>query len=84
MICFSKNTITIELVSTEDQSVRVNLDCSQSEDNLAEGDTKTVELKKDVPQTVELSFGGWPSYPYWIYIKADNTKVNINVNPLAK
>ena len=79
-----KNTITIELVSTEDQSVRVNLDCSQSEDNLAEGDTKTVELKKDVPQTVELSFGGWPSYPYWIYINAGNTNVNININPLAK
>ena len=54
------------------------------EDDLAEGDTKTVELKKDVPQTVELSFGGWPSYPYWIYIKADNTKVNITINPLAK
>ena len=64
-----------------DQEVAVKLHCQQSDDNLARGDAKTVELKKGVPTTVELGFGGWTNFTYWVYIEADLTKAEITINP---
>ena len=75
------NTILIELISSVDQEVAVKLHCQQSDDNLARGDAKTVELKKGVPTTVELGFGGWTNFTYWVYIEADLTKAEITINP---
>ena len=75
------NTILIELISSVDQEVAVKLHCQQSDDNLARGDAKTVELQKGVPATVELGFGGWPDCTYWVYIEADFTKAEITINP---
>lgn len=75
------NTITVELISSVDQEVNIKLHCQQSDDNLARGDAKTVELKKDVPTTVELGFGGWQDSTYWVYIEADFTKAEITMNP---
>ena len=75
------NTITVELISSIDQEISVHLNCQQSDDNLAGGDSKTVALKQDVPTTVELTFGGWPSFNYWVYIEADNTKAAITIIP---
>ncbi len=75
------NTITVELISTVDQDVTLKLRCQQSDDNRAAGDSKTVELKKGVPTTVELTFGGWPNHSYWIYIEADFTKAEITIDP---
>ena len=76
-----KNKVTVELISTIDQEISVNLYCQQSDDNLAEGDAKTVNLKKDKPTAVELNFGGWPNFEYWVYIFAGNTKAEIAINP---
>lgn len=75
------NKITVELLSTTDQEITIDLDCRQSDDNLGEGDSKTVQLKKDVPVTVELSFSGWSDFYYWIYIKADYTMARIEIYP---
>ena len=75
-----KNTVSLEIISSKDQAVTVTLHCQQSSDNLTDGDAKTVELKKGVPASVELQFGGWP-YSYWIYIKADNTLAEIKIEP---
>ena len=75
------NTILIELISSVDQEVAVKLHCQQSDDNLARGDAKTVELQNGVPATVELGFGGWPDCTYWVYIEADFTKAEITINP---
>lgn len=75
------NKITVELLSTTDQEITIDLDCRQSDDNLGEGDSKTVQLKKDVPVTVKLSFSGWSDFYYWIYIKADYTMARIEIHP---
>ena len=76
-----QNTITVELISEIDQEVTVNLNCQQSDDNIAGSDSETVVLKSGVPTAVELTFGGWPSFNYWVYIQAGNTKAEIAVNP---
>ena len=76
-----KNTVTVELVSDTDRELTIYLECRQSEDNLAEGDAKTVKLQKGVPATVELTFGGWRDFRYLVYIQADLTKAVITVNP---
>ena len=75
------NTITVELISSVDQEVNIKLHCQQSDDNLAAGDYRTVQLKKGEPTTVDLTFGGWPNFTYWVYIEADFTKVEITINP---
>ena len=75
------NTITVELISSVDQEVNIKLNCQQSDDNLAAGDYRTVQLKKGEPTTVELTFGGWPNFTYWVYIEADFTKAEITINP---
>ena len=76
-----KNTITVELISSVDQEVNIKLHCQQSDDNLAAGDYRTVQLKKGEPTTVDLTFGGWPNFTYWVYIEADFTKAEITINP---
>ena len=76
-----KNKITIELISTIDQTISVRLNCSQSDDNLAEGDAKDVTLQAGKPETVELTFGGWKDFNYWIDIKVDNTRINLRIEP---
>ena len=76
-----KNTITVELISSVDQEVNIKLHCQQSDDNLAVGDYRTVQLKKGEPTTVDLTFGGWPNFTYWVYIEADLTKAEITINP---
>jgi transcriptional regulator with XRE-family HTH domain len=53
-----KSTITLEIISSIDQEIGINLDCWQSGDNLGSGDNKKVNLKASVPETVQLSFGG--------------------------
>lgn len=75
------NTITVELISSVDQEVNIQLRCQQSDDNLAVGDYRTVQLKKGEPTTVDLTFGGWPNFTYWVYIEADLTKAEITINP---
>ena len=75
------NTITVELISSVDQEVNIKLHCQQSDDNLAAGDYRTVQLKKGEPTTVDLTFGGWPNFTYWVYIEADLTKAEITINP---
>lgn len=75
------NTITVELISSVDQEVNIKLHCQQSDDNLAAGDYKTLQLKKGEPTTVDLTFGGWPNSTYWVYIEADFTKAEITINP---
>lgn len=75
------NTITLELTSTVDQTVELKLRCQQSDDNLTRGDDEILELKKDVPQTVELEFGGWKDARYWICMEAANTKAEIIIEP---
>lgn len=75
------NTITVELTSTVDQDVTLALRCQQSDDNLAKGDCKILQLKKGVPVTVELTFGGFKNYTYWVYLEADYTKAEITINP---
>lgn len=75
------NTITVELISSVDQELNIKLHCQQSDDNLAAGDYKTLQLKKGEPTTVDLTFGGWPDCTYWVYIEADFTKAEITINP---
>lgn len=75
------NTVTVELTALVDIKVDVKLRCQQSDDNMARGDAKTVELKKGVPATVELDFGGWGDSAYRIHIEADNTKAEITIYP---
>lgn len=75
------NTITVELISSVDQELNIKLHCQQSDDNLAAGDYKTLQLKKGEPTTVDLTFGGWPNSTYWVYIEADLTKAEITINP---
>ena len=75
-----KNKIVVELFSTVDQTVAINLDCYQSEDNLASGDWKEISLKAGEGKTVELSFGGW-KYSYTVCITVDNTKIKLLITP---
>lgn len=75
------NTLTVEMISSVDQEVNIKLHCQQSDDNLAAGDYRTVQLKKGEPTTVDLTFGGWPNFTYWVYIEADFTKAEITINP---
>ena len=76
-----KNKITLELISTVDQSVSISLLCSQSNDNLADGDRKEIVLTAKEAETVELTFGGWKDFSYWIDISVDNTRINLRIEP---
>ncbi len=74
------NEITLELVSDIDQTLLVRLESQASSDNLAAGDMKEVAFEAGKPQTVELDFGGWSNFNYYITIFADNTRVRIDIN----
>ena len=75
------NKITVELVSTIDQTVDVRVDCYRSDDDLDGGDYKELTLKAGKKQTVELNFGGWENSDFWITISADNTRINLRIEP---
>ena len=75
-----ENSMTVELISTIDQTVHVSLDCTGSADHLSNGDEKDVELIAGQPKTVELTFGGFP-YTYDVLIRVDNTYVTLVVDP---
>ncbi len=75
------NKITVELVSTIDQTVDVRVDCYRSDDDLDGGDYKELTLKAGKKQTVELNFGGWENSDFWIMISADNTRINLRIEP---
>ena len=76
-----QNKITVELISSADQTVHISLLCSQSGDNLAEGDQKDVALKAGRAEIIELSFGGWKNFDYWIDISVHNTRINLRIEP---
>lgn len=76
-----QNTITVELISTVDQTVAIKLHCQQSDDNFELGDGKMINLTKGVAETVDLTFGGWKDFRYWVYIEVDNTKAEIMIEP---
>lgn len=75
------NKITVELISTVDQEVKVHVESWQSEDNLGSDETKTVTLKKNKPTVVEFEFYGFYGFRYRLSIKADNTKVEMSIWP---
>lgn len=75
------NKITVELISTVDQEVKVHVESWQSEDNLGSNETKTVTLKKNKPTVVEFEFFGFYDFGYRLSIKADNTKVEMSIWP---
>ena len=76
-----QNKITRELISAVDQAKYISLFCCQGEDNLAAGDGRDVVLKAGKEETVELSFGGWKDFTYWIYISVDNTHISLRIEP---
>ncbi|MBO5701308.1 MAG: hypothetical protein J6S71_02610 [Clostridia bacterium] len=76
----SINSVTVEVTAKADVDLRLVLDSRQSDDNLGAGDLKEFSMKKGETQTVTLSFSGW-QYSYWIYIKADNTMISMQINP---
>ena len=75
------NSITLELRTKQNIGTAVSLHCQRSDDDLDAGDYKEIFLEADVPQTIELTFGGWPDSSYWIYITADNTRIELKINP---
>ncbi|MBR5273366.1 MAG: hypothetical protein IKU25_08275 [Clostridia bacterium] len=77
----TSSSITLEVVSTENQEVVIDLDCQMSSDFLGTGDNKTLTLKKNKPQTVTMAFKGVSDFRHWIDIRADNTIVSITINP---
>lgn len=76
----SVNSVTIEITAKADVDLRLVLDSRQSDDNLGAGDLKEFSMKKGEKKTVTLSFSGW-QYSYWIYIKADNTMISMQIKP---
>jgi len=75
------NKITVELLSSTDQTISVRVDCYRSDDDLDGGDFKEITLKAGKAHTAELSFGGWENSDYWITISADNTRINLRIEP---
>jgi hypothetical protein len=76
----SVNTVTVEVIAKEDAEVHLKLDSRASDDNIGAGDFKELSMKKGEKKTVKLSFFGWQD-SYWIYIKADNTMVSLQIKP---
>lgn len=74
------NSVTVEFVSKIDQELTVTLNAQYSEDNLCEGDEKTLKLKAGKPQAVTLSFGGKKNFHrIGLSLRADNTWIDIEV-----
>lgn len=74
------NKIVLEVTSTIDQTVPIEISCQQSDDNLGLGDYKELTLTRDQSQTVELSFIGF-DVQHWIEIKAGNTFIYLTIIP---
>ena len=74
------NKIILGLTSTVGQEVEISLDCKRSDDDLAAGDYKKVYLGKGKEKEVELAFGGWDNSSYRIYVSADNTCLELEIN----
>jgi len=77
----SKNSITVELISTIDQTVTLSLQSQQSSDNLGSYGSKTVELINGKSETVELTFDGFYKNKYDVHLMAGNTRMTIVVDP---
>ncbi len=76
-----ENSMTVELISSIDQTVTIQLNCQASSDNLARGDKKTVALVAGEPETVELTFGGFHGFTYDVNLTVGNTRMTIVVDP---
>ena len=74
------NKMTLGLASTVGQEVEISLDCKRSDDDLAPGDYKKVYLGKGEEKEVELAFGGWDNSSYRVYVSADNTRLELEIN----
>ena len=75
------NSMTVELISSIDQTITVRVTCQHSSDNLSNGDNKTVELVAGEATTVDLSFGGFDNDVYDVVIFAGKTRVSLRVDP---
>ena len=75
------NSMTVELISSIDQTITVRVTCQHSSDNLSNGDNKTVELVAGEPTAVDLSFGGFDNDVYDVVIFAGKTRVSLRVDP---
>ena len=75
-----ENTITLELVSNTDQTLYLELDSQQSSDNFATMKSMELSLKAEEPQTVEINFAGWSSLNYYLSIRADNTRIRLDID----
>jgi len=76
-----ENSMTVELISTVDQTVTIKVTCQHSSDNLSGGDNQTVELVAGEPTKVDLSFGGFNDTIYDVVITAGNTRASLRVDP---
>ncbi|MCR5693809.1 MAG: hypothetical protein K6G89_02415 [Clostridia bacterium] len=74
------NKVVLELLAAKDITVDLYVESYQSSDYFGSGETKTVTLEADVPQTVEMSFLGFNIY-YYVRISADNTVVELKILP---
>ena len=77
------HTVTLELCSSIDQTIELYFDSHQSSDNFGSMELLEYELEKDTPITVEIPFSGWQNHRYWLTISADNTTVEVTIEPAA-
>ncbi|MBQ7699655.1 MAG: hypothetical protein IJT49_04865 [Clostridia bacterium] len=75
------NSITLDVTSSFDQYVTISLTCYQSDDNLAAGDYRGIQLNANETKQITLNFGGWKDFMYWVDITADNTRVSLTIKP---
>lgn len=76
-----QNSITVEVIAKKDIKTKISLFCAQSSDNLHYGEEKEITLKAGIKQTLTLKFGGWSRFSFSIEVRAENTKVNIFIDP---
>ncbi len=75
------NKIELTVFADESKRVCVILESYQSNDNLAGGDLKEIDLVSGKETSFELTFGGFYNYPYQITVTIDNTKVTLTIDP---
>ncbi len=75
-----KGSLTLLLTGNEDKEITVTLRSQASDDNLAEGDFRTVALKKGKEVPVTLTFGGF-RWQYEVTVYADQTRLILTVMP---
>ena len=74
------NKITLELLSETEQTLSIALETQQSSDNFASMESLEVTLEEGKAETVEISFGGWQNYDYYVTVTADNTRISITID----